>query len=81
MATKKALADIGAGGSAGSAPNMSNTTSAPVQPQTQGPQVTQLNQSSINALGNQAFRAYVVEQDVTTSQGRMAAIKARARFE
>jgi hypothetical protein len=54
--------------------------SAPLQPQGQQAQLTQLNQSSINALGNQAMRAYVVETDVTTSQQRIAAIQQRARF-
>ena len=54
--------------------------SAPLQPQGQQAQLTQLNQSSINALGNQAVRAYVVETDVTSSQQRIAAIQQRARF-
>jgi len=46
------------------------------------PQVneTRLNQESINALGNQAIRAYVIESDVTTNQQRIAAIRQRARF-
>jgi len=54
--------------------------SAPLQPQGQQAQLTQLNQTSINALGNQAMRAYVVETDVTSSQQRIAAIQQRARF-
>lgn len=43
-------------------------------------QETKLNQASINALGNQAIRAYVIESDVTTNQQRIAAIRQRARF-
>lgn len=50
---------------------------AAVPPQVQE---TQLNQASINALGNQAIRAYVIESDVTTNQQRIAAIRQRARF-
>jgi hypothetical protein len=42
--------------------------------------MTQLNQQSINDLGNQAVRAYVIETDVTGNQQRMAAIRQRARF-
>jgi hypothetical protein len=65
------------GGSAGgSAPSVS--AAAPLQPPQ--PQTTTLSTQSINALGNQATRAYVVESDVTNSQQRMAAIQQRARF-
>ena len=65
------------GGSAGgSAPSVS--AAAPLQPPQ--PQTTTLSTQSINALGNQATRAYVVESDVTSSQERMAAIQQRARF-
>ena len=61
-----------------SAPSISST--APMMPQMPTAQVTQLNQQSINDLGNQAVRAYVVESDVTSNQQRMASIKQRARF-
>lgn len=65
------------GGAAGSsAPSVS--AAAPLQPPQ--PQTTTLSTQSINALGNQATRAYVVESDVTNSQQRMAAIQQRARF-
>ena len=68
----------GGGGSANiSAPNLSGAPIAPPQPQAQ---TTSLNTQTINALGNQATRAYVVESDVTNSQQRMAAIQQRARF-
>ena len=50
---------------------------APAQPQAA---TTNISTQSINALGNQAARAYVVESDVTSSQQRMAAIQQRARF-
>ncbi len=42
--------------------------------------VTNLSQETINALGNQAVRAYVVETDMTTNQQRIQAIRQRARF-
>ena len=79
LATRKALASLG-GGNAGSAPQLSNGGSAPVQPNEPTAQLTQLNQSSINAIGNQSIRAYVVETDVTSNQQRITAIKQRARF-
>ena len=56
-----------------------NTTGSPVIP-TQQVQLTQLNQQSINAIGNSAIRAYVVETDITSNQRRIQAIKQRARF-
>lgn len=66
------------GGSAlgGSAPTVS--TQAPIAPPQ--PQTTTLSSQSINALGSQTSRAYVVESDVTSSQQRIAAIQQRARF-
>ena len=69
----------GGGGAANiSAPNVSATAPiAPAQPQAA---TTNISAQSINALGNQATRAYVVESDVTSSQQRMAAIQQRARF-
>lgn len=76
------IAKFKGGGSAGgvgggaSAPSVSaDAPLAPPQPQT-----TTLSNESINALGNQATRAYVIESDVTSSQQRIAAIQQRARF-
>jgi hypothetical protein len=76
------IAKFKGGGSAGgvgggaSAPSVSaDAPLAPPQPQT-----TTLSNQSINALGNQATRAYVIESDVTSSQQRIAAIQQRARF-
>lgn len=66
------------GGSGGGMPSVS--TQAPMIPQTPQAQVTQLNQQSINDIGNQAVRAYVIESDVTSNQQRIAAIRQRARF-
>jgi hypothetical protein len=56
------------------------TTAAPVSPRQPQAQLTQLNQDSINAIGNSAIRAYVVETDITSNQKRVQAIKQRARF-
>ena len=67
------------GGGVGSGmPSMSGQ--APMMPQVPTAQVTQLNQQSINDIGNQAVRAYVIESDVTSNQQRIAAIRQRARF-
>jgi hypothetical protein len=66
------------GGSSGSMPNMS--TAAPMPPQLPQASTTNISQQSINDIGNQAVRAYVVESDVTSNQQRIAAIRQRARF-
>jgi len=50
---------------------------SPIQPQAS---LTQLNQQMINAIGNQAIRAYVVETDISASQKRIEAIKQKAKF-
>lgn len=66
-----------AGGSnAGSGASMS----APVAPPTPQAMTTNLSQSTINDIGNQAVRAYVIESDVSSNQQRIAAIRQRARF-
>lgn len=56
------------------------SVSAPMTPQLQQPTTTNISQQSINDIGNQAVRAYVVETDVTSNQQRIAAIQQRARF-
>lgn len=66
--------DIGGGG------GVSISAAAPITMEGQPTQTTNISQSSINALGNQALRAYVIETDVTNSQQRIAAIQQRARF-
>jgi hypothetical protein len=68
----------GGGGGGASIPSIS--TQAPITPQLPSAQMTQLNTQTINDLGNQAVRAYVIETDVTGNQQRMAAIRQRARF-
>jgi hypothetical protein len=79
LSVKKIMAtplpnNAGAGMSAGA------SMSAPVTPQLPQAQTTNLSQSTINDIGNQAVRAYVVESDVTSNQQRIAAIRQRARF-
>jgi hypothetical protein len=67
-----------AGGVGGGASAPSVSAGAPLQPPQ--PQTTTLSNQTINAIGNQAVRAYVVENDVTSNQQRIAAIQQRARF-
>jgi len=55
--------------------------SAPVNPMIPVQQtITQLNANSINAMGNQAIKAYVVESDITGSQNRVQRILNSSRF-
>jgi hypothetical protein len=56
------------------------SASAPITPQRPETTTTNLSAQSINAIGNSAIRAYVVETDVTSNQKRVQAIKQRARF-
>lgn len=56
------------------------TGPAPLAPMQPTANLTALNQETINALGNQAIRAYVIETDMTTNQQRIQAIRQRARF-
>lgn len=66
------------GGGGGGIPSMSNI--APIIPQLPSATTTNLSQQSINDIGNQSVRAYVIESDVTSNQQRIAAIRQRARF-
>ena len=68
------------GGSAGNMTSPSISALAPIAPAQPQAATTNISTQSINALGNQAQRAYVVESDVTSNQQRMAAIQQRARF-
>jgi hypothetical protein len=68
----------GSVGGGASAPSIS--AGAPIAPPQPQAQTTTLDSQSINAIGNQTSRAYVVESDVTSSQQRIAAIQQRARF-
>ena len=69
----------GSGGT-GSSSVPSISTQAPMIPQLPQAQTTNISRQSINDMGNQAVRAYVIETDVTGNQQRMAAIRQRARF-
>lgn len=53
---------------------------SPLSPSNAANLTTNLSQATINAIGNQAIRAYVVETDITTNQQRVQAIRQRARF-
>ena len=68
----------GGGASGVGMPSMS--AAAPMAPQLPQAQTTNISQQSINDMGNQAVRAYVVETDVTSNQQRIEAIRQRARF-
>jgi hypothetical protein len=70
----------GTGSVEGGAAAPSISASAPIAPPQPQAQTTTLDSQSINAIGNQTSRAYVVESDVTSSQQRIAAIQQRARF-
>jgi hypothetical protein len=70
----------GTGSVEGGAAAPSISASAPITPPQPQAQTTTLDSQSINAIGNQTSRAYVVESDVTSSQQRIAAIQQRARF-
>jgi len=69
----------GGGGSTGSAslsmPSVS--AAAPLPPQAQ---VTNLSQASINAVGNAANRAYVLETDVSNNQERIRRLNRASRI-
>ena len=77
LATKVPGAASGGGGNM-TAPSLS--AAAPIAPPQPQAATTNLSSQTINAIGNQAVRAYVVENDVTSNQQRIAAIQQRARF-
>ncbi len=70
----------GTGSVGGGAAAPSLNAQAPIAPPQPQAATTNISTQSINALGNQATRAYVIESDVTSSQQRIAAIQQRARF-
>ncbi|MFN9115104.1 MAG: hypothetical protein ACK5XN_34020, partial [Bacteroidota bacterium] len=63
----------GSGGGAGAAPSVT----APVAP---AAETTMLNQESINAVGNAASRAFVLETDVSNNQERIRRLNRAARI-
>jgi hypothetical protein len=77
---KSILAQVKGGGAAGSVTAPSIQQQAPIAPAQPEAATTNISTQSINALGNQAIRTYVIESDVTSSQQRIAAIQQRARF-
>jgi hypothetical protein len=80
LATRKALSELGGGGSAGTAPTLGVGGSAPIAPTEPTAQLTQLNQASINQMGSAAGRAYVVESDITNQQEKIVRINRAARL-
>jgi hypothetical protein len=80
LATRKALSELGGGGSAGTAPTLGVGGSAPLAPSEPTAQLTQLNQASINQMGSAAGRAYVVESDITNQQEKIVRINRAARL-
>ena len=68
----------GRGGGSVSVPTGMSMTS-PISP-ISNIATTRIDQASINAIGNQAIRAYVVETDISASQKRIEAIKQKAKF-
>jgi hypothetical protein len=74
------IAKFKSGGGGGVQDGGGASAQAPMLPQLPQAQTTNISRQSINDLGNQAVRAYVIETDVTGNQQRMAAIRQRARF-
>ena len=77
---KSILSSVPGGGSAPSTSISVPTAEAPVTPSFTPNAPTALDQTSINALGNVASRAYVVESDITGSQKRIRRIENSARI-
>jgi hypothetical protein len=73
---KKILAvKVPGASSSGSVPS-----SAPISPQAVQPQRTTLEQSSINAIGNTAIHAFVIENDVSSNQEKIRRLNRAARI-
>ena len=73
-------ADSGGTASTGASLPSSGGGSAPIAPRFTPSAPTQLDQTSLNAIGNVAARAYVVESDITGSQKRIRRIENSARI-
>jgi hypothetical protein len=73
-------ADSGGTASTGASLPSSGGGSAPIAPRFTPSAPTQLDQTSINAIGNVNARAYVVESDITGSQKRIRRIENSARI-
>lgn len=77
---KNLLNSVPGGGSAPSTSISAPTAEAPIAPRFTPSAPTQLDQTSLNAIGNVAARAYVVESDITGSQKRIRRIENSARI-
>lgn len=78
---KSILSQVPGGGiSSGSINAPSISSAAPIAPSLAQQAPTTLSQGTINDIGNQAIKTYVVESDMTSNQQRIAAIQQRARF-
>jgi biopolymer transport protein ExbD len=73
-------ADSGGSASTGASLPSSGGGSAPIAPRFTPSAPTALDQTSLNAIGNVAARAYVVESDITGSQKRIRRIENSARI-
>lgn len=74
-----AKTNIPGASSAGSSsvPNIGTQVAAPLPPQAE---TTQLNQASINAVGNASSRAYVLETDISSNRERITRLNRAARI-
>ena len=69
------------GGGGGASPSISNASvNAPLAPQKPVTQQTQLDQQTLNAIGNSTVRAFVIESDVSGSQERIRRLNRQARL-
>lgn len=66
------------GGVAANAPSLN--TQSPLNPTTIASNQVTLDQRSINAIGNRAIRAYVVESDITSQQQKVRRIQRQTTF-
>lgn len=66
------------GGSGGSAPSIN--TSSPLSPTNIGTNQVTLDSRSINAIGNRAIRAYVVESEISATQQKVRKIQRQTTF-
>ena len=68
----------GGGGSVPSSPNIN--AGSPLSPTTIASDQVTLDQRSINALGNRAIRAYVIESEVSSAQQKVRRIQKQTTF-
>jgi hypothetical protein len=82
LAKVKAILSVKVPGGGGvSTPSLSaGNTTAPLSPQLPQTTTTALDQNTINRIGNQAIRAFVLETDVTSQQSKIREINRRARI-